>query len=123
MPAGCAAGAGCGRRTGESGSQTGRGGVAERGGACPGCGLKEKPRMASGTRAVGGLEGVGSRLGGAVLGAIVAESVGYGTAAAWEQTKQLGAVDMSRGDADATRQRASVEGCGGGWVRTQVEWV
>lgn len=56
-----------------------------------------------------GLEG-SAFVGGAVPGAIVAESVGYGTAALWEQAKQLGAVDMSRGDADATRLRASVVG-------------
>lgn len=45
VPVGSAGDDCCGSRMGESGSQTGRGGVMERGGACPGCGLKEDTLM------------------------------------------------------------------------------
>jgi hypothetical protein len=40
-------GASCGRRTGDSGSRTGRGGVVERGGAFLYCDLNEDARIAA----------------------------------------------------------------------------
>ena len=65
VPAGFAGGGCCGWRIGESGSQTGRGGVAERGGACPGWGLKEDSLMVMCAGAPGWVGG-GRRFGGAV---------------------------------------------------------
>jgi len=99
---------------GESGSQTGRGGVAERGGACPGCDLKEEILIAICAGVVGGLEGVclrrrcragRNRCG--VSGLWDGDAVGAGEAA--------GRSRHVPGDASATRQRASVGGgCAGG---------
>ena len=91
---GCAGDGCCGRRMGESGSQTGRGGVTERGGAWPGCGLKEDTLMVM--YAGGGCALRRSRV-------LERESgvEDYGAATLRRQTKQTGARDMSQGSVGA----------------------